>query len=215
MDKKLPIEINHLYVILVRKGNSKNISSILNLKDSVYCNWELAKEKVRNSKKSDEIGYYAMNIVTNEISGWNYIICKKNGDLKYTMNCCNELSKEYNHLFSFQIDVHSGRYRFLKIENKKISRFFERDSNEVTGEFGQLLREELEIVKEKNEYDYFYAIEVAKKVLRFNELSIKDFTDEVLVGKRYYQDMENHPELYDKSIESNKSSGIENEELPF
>lgn len=218
MDKKIPINENCLYAILVKNGNSKNISSIIKLKNTVSCDWKSANEKVKNSKKFDNYGNYEIVIVSNEILDWNYIICKKNSDLKYSMNCCNELSKKYDEIFSFLIDVHSGNYRFIKMENRKIVRFFERDCNQVTGEFGKLLKEELEIVKENENHDYFYAVEVAKKVIRLNELSNENFDNNVIVGKRYYREIENYAELYAEPIKPNedeKKSRIENKDLPF
>jgi hypothetical protein len=156
-----------------------------------------------------------MMMVSNQILDWNYIICGGNWNLKYSLNCCNEFSKKYNEVFSFVVDTHSGDYQFIKIENGKISRFFERDCNHITGEFGQKIKEEIEIGNK--EHDYFYVVQVAKKVLRLNELSKSNFSSDILVGKRYYRDVENYLVLYDETTNPKQidNGRIKTEDLPF
>ena len=58
---------------------------------------------------------------------------------------------------------------------------------------------------------------MVEKILGLNELSEKGFDKKVIVGKRYYRDIENYSELYYESIQANESKSKEdkNEELPF
>lgn len=64
------------------------------------------------------------------------------------MNCCYLLSKEFKEFYYFLTDIHIGTYRFIKVFEGKIVRFFERDCNHNTGEFGDLIQEEKDLKKE-------------------------------------------------------------------
>lgn len=169
MREDIPIDLYNFCAILVKDGNTKQISSLLKVKDIILDNWDSANQKMRDSKISNKESDYGMIIVSNQIENLNYIILDNNQDFKYAMNICNELSKEYRDVFYFLIDVHSGLYKFIKFEERKISRFFERDSNQLTGEFGQKTEEELKIKTESK--DFFYLIEVVKEVLKWDKLS--------------------------------------------
>ncbi len=214
----MPIDENHFHVIVVQNQDVEKISSDLKLKNSEWCDWADANRQAKEKKKTDANGHYEVAIITNQVSDWNYIFCDKFKDLKYGLNCCNELSGNHDKIFYFSIDVHSGDYRFLKIENGNISRFFERNSNQETGEFGKPLIEELEIEKENKEHDYFHVIQIAKKILRLDLIKKSQLSGEkVLVGKRYYHEIEKYKNLYFEPAKPNnlKKREVSGDDLPF
>lgn len=214
----MPIDENHFFVVIAKNGNAEEISSILKMKDADWYDWEDAIKKARQRENFDQNGFYEIAIVSNQISGWNYIFCKKIKDLKYNLNLCHDLSKIYEDIFSFSIDVHSGDYRFIKVQNRRILRFFERDCNQVTGEFGEQLEEETAIEEENEEHDYFYANQVAEKIIRLDLINESQRKNEkVLVGKRYYREIEKYKNLYIEPAKPSDSTRgeVNGEDLPF
>ena len=211
MKRKIPFDLGCIFVIAVKNGNRNDICSALKLNDISVFEWKIALKKTCGKNNSDENGYFENVAVSSPISSWNYILCDKFSDSKYTLNCCNNLSEKYSEIFSFGIDVHSGIYRFLKIENKVITRFFERNYNQETGEFGVKLKEETDL----NGNDYFYVVNVVKKVLRL--AGETHFGDALSVGKRYYHEAETYKELYmpPTKLTDNQGIKLEDNEVPF
>jgi hypothetical protein len=202
----MTIDESILHVIIVQSLEVEQISMVLKMQDVKWCKWQDAlKEFYKNETFYDD-GFYELTIVTSQFQNWNYIFCRKFEDLKYALNCCNELSKTGKFLYYFSVDVHSGDYGFAKIEDGKISRLFLRNCNSETGEFGEPLKEETELDKENDEHDYFHVVQVAEKLLRLDLIKEScSNNEEVLVGKRYYHEIEKYKNLYLEPAKPNTS----------
>jgi len=211
MKRKIPFDMSRIFVIAIKNGNKNDICTALKLRDITSCRWGFSLEKVRDVNDFDENGHFETIAVSATISTWNYVVCDAFYDLKYVMNCCQDLNEKYNEMFSFSIDISLGTYRFLKIENKAITRFFDRNNNQEIGEFGVKLKEEDGL----NGNDYYYVIDVVKKVLRLD--TQVHFHKKLSVGKRYSHEVETYKELYtppEKNTE-NQIINLQNDDLPF
>jgi len=162
----IPIDVNCLYSIVVKNGNQNKIIEMLQLSEPKVVTWEEAIKVTRDRPK--EYLNYEHAIISENINGWVFIICERFYTQSYAMNCCNILSKEFNEIYYFLTDDHIGIYKFIKIMEGQIVRFFERDYNHNTGEFGELIQEEKDLKKENKEHSFSHVVEVADRILEFN-----------------------------------------------
>ncbi|MFK7904103.1 MAG: hypothetical protein AB8B69_03215 [Chitinophagales bacterium] len=216
MENIIPIDIGCLFAIVVKNGEKDRIVKALQIKSAEFFSWEIANQRKNETDKFDENGAFEMVIISDDIVGWNFIICNKIYDFKYSLNCCNLLKGEFEEIYSFAVDVHSGLYRFMKIHKGEMKRLFERDANHNTGEFGEELPEEKQMKVENDEHDYFHAVKLTQILLKEKEwIENKElFEKPVLVGKRYFKEIEKYPNLYIEPLKTKKLN-LDDIDLPF
>ncbi|MCU0447474.1 MAG: hypothetical protein MUE85_21460 [Microscillaceae bacterium] len=104
------------------------------------------------------------------------------------------------------------------MENRKISRYIRRDSNNNTVEFGDISEEELEVFNENKEFSYFDIVEVAYNLIQNNDMKMAD-TSVGLLGKIYLHDLERYDFSFNKTPDPLSNEGSTNAsydtELPF
>ena len=184
-----------LGLIAVKNGDPLEIQNTLQLTNQQNLNWKDALEKLFDSSPNYE--NYESVFVSNPIQNYVFIFCRRFYDLKYPMNCCNQLANKNKEIYYFLIDDHAGFYRFIKFEEGKISRFFERDCNHNTGEFGTQLPEENLIEKENKEHSYSHAVFVLEKVINYEFIKNNiDLSQETLtLGQRHLETVEKYKEF--------------------
>jgi hypothetical protein len=130
------------------------------------------------------------------------------------------LSKGYKEVYSVVNDEYTGQQIFIKIIDGKIVRFFERDADYKTGEFGEKTKEEIQIESEEVEHNYYHVRAITEKLLNFTQNNKKGrelFGNEIIVGKRYLNVIEKYKE-YIKYLEYHdldKRKDISIDDLPF
>lgn len=199
-----PIDIGCLYAIVIQNGDTKRISELLKLRSIESFNWEVGRKKFWRHNNFDKIGHSESVIVSEEIEGWNYILCDRFYDLKYALNSCNVLSKEYSEMYHFVYDGHTGQSRFIYIKNGSIVRFFERDSDSNTGEFGEELEIEQKIIAESKDEYYDHVWNLAKEVLNENVWSEQSFERNIIVGRRYSMEIEKYKNIFREPLPPEK-----------
>ena len=193
MAKNKFIDSNHFYGILMRGDRvSQDLLNILQVKELREQRWKSAIEEIY---RKDNLNYEYL-LIGGPYNGYILLLSKAVKSLKYALNLCNDLKDKYSAVLSLVNDVHLGVYRYIKIEDQKIVRFFERDANSVTGEFGDLTIEERQLLENSSEHDYFHTVRLLENILDLQTLRNDEtvLRKNVIVGKRYLEDIEKYKE---------------------
>jgi len=207
------LDYNFFHAIAIKDGGISLITNLLQLKHIVNIDDEnnIASNLYSDTSKVD----YENFLLAKSRLDYTYIICPRFYDFKYTINVCDVLSQKYPELYSLAIDVHTGLYRFIKIYQGAIVRFFERDANHNTGEFGTPIQEELIIKTESKKHDYFHVVQIAEKLFGHSPLEFND-VEKVILGKRHLVDIEKYPENIPYLKKNPEQANTPDErELPF